>query len=103
MMITNRNVKGKQLGRDRDQTPLSILAIRPNADSLGAWTERNEDQFRDDLVLMPASSRASTNPKTNSKRHITFSSMAYNNSWNDAVDALLANPMNSMAMVVLGS
>jgi len=88
MMITNRNVKGKQLGRDRDKLRFYI-SDQANADSLSAWTERNEDQFRDDLVLIASQFPRVDESQNEQQKHITFFIHGYNNSWNDAVKRYL--------------
>src|SRR6266576_4749938 len=88
MMITNRNVAGNQLGIDRDQLRF-YTSDKANPDSLEGWTERNNDEFRDDLIQIAKSFPAFDESQNEQQKHITFFIHGYNNSWNDAAKRYL--------------
>ena len=84
MMITNRNVAGKQLGNTRDILRFYI-SNKTTLRSLDDWTELPQDQFRDTLVRIAAKFPLFDESENEKQKHISLFIHGYNNNWLEAV------------------
>lgn len=84
MMVTNRNVDGKQLGNDR-HTLRCYVSDQTRLDSLDKWTELSRTAFRDELIRIASEFPPASESENEKQKHISFFIHGYNNSWTDPV------------------
>jgi esterase/lipase superfamily enzyme len=84
MMITNRNVDGKQLGNQRDKLRF-YTSGKTTLRSLDDWTELQGEGFRDALVQIAGEFPVVDESQNEQQKHVSLFVHGYNNSWTEAV------------------
>ncbi|MCW5554291.1 MAG: alpha/beta hydrolase [Verrucomicrobiae bacterium] len=84
MMITNRNVQGKQLGLKRAQLRCYVSDSH-QLRSLSDWEEISVADFRERLVGIASHFPSVEEEQNEKQRHVSFFIHGYNNDWLDAV------------------
>ena len=84
MMITNRNVRGNELGLNRAQIRCYVSDENELRD-LSNWEEISVAEFRERLVQIAGRFPPVDEEQNEKQRHVSFFIHGYNNDWLDAV------------------
>ena len=84
MMITNRNVKGSELGNNHAAIRCYI-SDKASLNSMNNWTELSRDEFRARLIQIAGQFPQFDETENEKQTHVSFFIHGYNNDWTQAV------------------